>query len=133
MKKVLVVEDDKFLANAFRVKLGKEGYETKIALDGDEAIEQLATFTPDLIILDLLLPKKDGFEVLKEIKARDVWKSIPVLIASNLGQKEDIERGMNLGAIDYIVKSDLTMKGLLVKVDALTGKKSDPESRYPRA
>lgn len=118
MKKILVVEDDKFLANAFRVKLTKAQFEVKLVYDGDEALKSLLTFTPDLILLDLVLPKKDGFNVLEYIRKTPQYKDIPVIIATNLGQKEDVEKAKTLGANDYIVKSDLSMKELLKKIDS---------------
>ncbi len=116
MSKILIAEDDKFLSSAYRVKLAKEGFEVKIAENGTDLLEQLKTYTPDLIILDLVMPNKDGFEVLKEIKANDKWKMIPVIIASNLGQKDDIDQGLALGANDYIVKTDLSLSGLIAKI-----------------
>lgn len=119
MKKVLVVEDDTFLRNAYRVKLTKQGFDTKLASDGEEAITMLQTFTPDIIILDLVMPKKDGFATLAEIKAHESWKSIPVIIASNLGQKEDIDRGMKLGAKDFIIKADLSLNDLITKIHGI--------------
>ncbi len=117
--KVLIAEDDKFLANAYRVKLQKEGFEAVIAEDGEKAMEAINTTKFDLIILDLIMPKKDGFETLEEIKSNPAMAKIPVLIASNLGQKEDIDRGMELGATDYIVKSDMSMEGLVNKINEL--------------
>ncbi len=124
MKKLLIVEDDKFLLNAYRVKLQKAGFEIKIAMDGEEAIETLKGYTPDLILLDLILPKKDGFAVLEELKAKENWKKIPVLIASNLGQKEDIDRGMALGAADYVVKTDLSLDALVEEINSLLEKEN---------
>lgn len=117
MKKILVVEDDTFLANAYRVKLTKAGFEVKNAYDGDEAINVLQVFTPDLILLDIVMPQKDGFTALKEIKANEQWKSIPVILASNLGQKEDKEKGMKLGAYDFFVKTDFTLNSLIEKIN----------------
>ena len=122
MSKILVVEDDNFLANAYRVKLSKEGFEVRLARDGDEAIASLSDFMPDLIILDLVMPGKDGFTTLSELKANNKWESIPVLIASNLGQKEDIERGLKLGATDFIVKSNLSMNDFINKINYLLKK-----------
>jgi len=119
MKKILVVEDDKFLANAYRVKLTKAGFDIKIAYDGDEVAKQLETFIPDLIILDLVLPKKDGFKVLEEIKSDARWKNIPVIVASNLGQQEDINKCMKLGANGYIIKTDLSLSELVVTINTL--------------
>jgi DNA-binding response OmpR family regulator len=120
--KILVVEDDKYLRNAFRVMLTKAGFEIQLAADGDDAIAILATFHPDLILLDLIMPKRDGFSVLKEIKNNPLWKNIPVLIASNLGQKEDIDEGIKLGAIDYIVKGNLSTEEILLKIQKLLSK-----------
>lgn len=117
MAKILVVEDDKFLANAYRIKFSKAGYEIKIASDGQDAIDSLETFTPDVILLDLIMPVKDGFAVLEELKKNDKWKNIPVLVASNLGQKEDIDKSMALGAADYIVKSQMPINDILVKIN----------------
>lgn len=119
MKKILVTEDDKFLANAFRAKLTKAGFEIKIVEDGEEAMKTLETFTPDLILLDLVMPIKDGYEVLKELKAKPKWRTIPVLIATNLGQKEDLDKAMELGANGYIVKSDLTLDDLVRRINSL--------------
>lgn len=118
-RRILIVEDDKFSLNAYRVKLQKVGFEIKIAMDGEEAIEILKSYTPGLIILDLILPKKDGFSVLAELKANESWKKIPILIVSNLGQKEDIDRGMVLGAKDYVVKTDLSLDDLVKKINFL--------------
>jgi DNA-binding response OmpR family regulator len=119
MKKILVVEDDKFIANAYRVKLTKAGFEIKMAYDGEEALEILKGFTPDLMLLDLIMPIKDGFTVLAEIRANPKWASIPVLVTSNLGQKEDIDRGMQLGANGYVIKTDLSMDELVTKINSL--------------
>jgi DNA-binding response OmpR family regulator len=105
--KILIAEDDKFLLNAYRVKFSKAGFEIKIVSDGEEALEALKTFVPDAMLLDLVMPKKDGFAVLEAVKADANLKKIPVIVASNLGQKEDIERAQKLGANDYIIKSDI--------------------------
>lgn len=114
MAKILVAEDDKFLVSAYRIKLIKAGHEVKIALDGQEALDILKTFTPDVILLDLIMPVKDGFTVLEELKKNNEWKNIPVIVVSNLGQKEDIDRSMLLGATDYFVKSDMHINDVLV-------------------
>ena len=116
MAKILVAEDDKFLANAYRVKLNKAGYEIKIVSDGQEAIDSLETFTPDVILLDLIMPIKDGFVVLEELKKSDKWKNIPVIVASNLGQKEDIDRGIALGGTDYIIKNQIPINNILTNI-----------------
>jgi DNA-binding response OmpR family regulator len=116
MAKILVAEDDKFLANAYRIKFGKAGYDVQIASDGQEAIDILGTFEADIILLDLIMPIKDGFAVLDELRKNEKWKNIPVIVASNLGQKEDIDKSMLLGARDYIVKSDMHLNEVLAKI-----------------
>lgn len=122
MSKILVVEDDKYLVNAYRVKLTKAGFDVQLALDGEEALKIIPNFLPDLVLLDLILPKKDGFSVLLEMKKNPLWNKIPVIITSNLGQKEDRDRGMKLGAIDYIVKSDITLEAIIEKIQRALGK-----------
>lgn len=117
MKKILVVEDDNYLANAYRVKLTKAGFEVKNAYDGDEALNLLQTFTPDIILLDIVMPKKDGFATLEEIKANEKWKNIPVIVSSNLGQKEDRDKGLQLGATDFFIKTDFTLNSLIEKIN----------------
>lgn len=117
MTKVLVVEDDRFLTSAYKAKLVRSGFEVRIASDGEEALEELKSFLPDIILLDLVMPRKDGFTTLAEIKSQEQLKSIPVIVASNLGQKEDLDRALSLGANDYIIKSDLSMDSLVAKIN----------------
>jgi two-component system phosphate regulon response regulator PhoB/two-component system alkaline phosphatase synthesis response regulator PhoP len=117
--KVLVVEDDGFLLKAYQLKLSKAGFDLQTASDGEEAIKVLATFKPDVILLDLVMPRKDGFATLEEIKKDDTLKSIPVLVTSNLGQKEEIDRVMNLGAEDFLIKSNMSMDSLVEKIKKL--------------
>jgi DNA-binding response OmpR family regulator len=121
MKKILIAEDDRFLATAYKIKLTKAGYEVKIAVDGVEALKALAEYVPDLVILDLIMPVKDGFAVLEELKKNDAWKKIPVIVASNLGQKEDMEKATNMGATDFVVKSDLSLENLIAKIRKIVG------------
>lgn len=120
-KKILVAEDDRFLSNAYRVKLTKAGFEVKVAGDGAEALNILQTFIPDLILLDLVMPVKDGFATLEVIKADERLKMIPVIVASNLGQKEDCDRALKLGAKDFVIKSDLSLDTLIQKIHGLVG------------
>jgi two-component system, OmpR family, alkaline phosphatase synthesis response regulator PhoP len=125
MKKILVAEEDTFLANTYRVKLTKAGFEVHIVGDGQEAINSLATSVPDLIILDLLMPVKDGYKTLQEVKQNPAWAKIPVIIASNLGQKEDLDKTMQLGASDFVVKSD-SLDILIQKVTTILGQTPAP-------
>ena len=121
MKKILVVEDDTYLTNAYRVKLSKSGFEVKNAFDGEEALEVLKTYLPDLILLDIVMPKMDGFATLAEIKKNEKIKNVPVILCSNLGQKEDIDRGMNLGAKEFFIKTDFTLNNLIDKINSILG------------
>ncbi|MHB1118367.1 MAG: response regulator, partial [Minisyncoccota bacterium] len=105
MSHVLVVEDEEFLVRALKDNLESEGYDVAVAMDGEAAFDELAKRKPDLILLDLLLPKKNGFDVLKEIKEHLEWKLVPVVVLSNLGEDSEIKRALELGANDYFVKS----------------------------
>lgn len=116
-KKVLVAEDDKFLSSAYKAKLTKAGFEVTMASDGDEALKALKSYKPDVILLDLIMPNKDGFVVLEEVEQNEELKKIPVIIASNLGQKEDIDKGMALGAKDFVIKSNMSLDDLVSKIN----------------
>jgi two-component system alkaline phosphatase synthesis response regulator PhoP len=114
--KVLVVEDDAFLTGAYRVKLTKEGFEVEIAIDGEEALVKLRDFVPDVILMDIVMPRKDGFATLQDIKSSETLKNIPVIMATNLGQQGDIEKAKALGAVDLVTKSDTSMADLVTKI-----------------
>ena len=114
--KILLVEDDKFLRVLLEKRLKTEGFEVDIAVDGEEAVSKTTSFTPDLILLDIILPKKSGFTFLEEIQKDENLKKINVIILSNLGQSEDIEKGKQLGAIDYFVKASTSIEELVRKI-----------------
>ena len=121
MAKILIVEDDKFLRELIARKLTAENYQISEAIDGEEGLKKIKEEKPDLVLLDLILPGIDGFEVLSRIKEDPSLASIPVIILSNLGQREDVERGMKLGAVDYLVKAHFTPNEIIEKVkQALT-------------
>ena len=122
MPVILIVEDDRFLSSACRLKFTKSGFTVHIAMDGQEAMNILQSVRPDVIILDLVMPVKDGFTVLSELKGNDQLQSIPVIITSNLSQKEDIDKAKELGATDFIIKSDISLDDLVKKVQALLEK-----------
>ncbi|KPJ85503.1 hypothetical protein AMJ57_02890 [Parcubacteria bacterium SG8_24] len=103
--RVLIVDDDAFLASIYATKLELEQFEVLRARDGEEGLEMAQREVPDLVLLDVLMPKLDGFEVLKRIKADERLKDIPVIMLTNLGQKEDIEQALNEGATDYLIKA----------------------------
>lgn len=115
-KLVLVAEDDKYYANIYRTKLNKEGYEIMVAGNGEEALKAAREKKPALILLDLIMPVKDGFETLKELKADAALKSVKVVVLSNLGQEEDIKKAKNLGAADYLVKTNLSITEMVEKI-----------------
>ncbi|HSW66295.1 MAG TPA: response regulator [Bacillota bacterium] len=117
--KILVVEDDSFLLKAYQAKLTNAGFEIQTATNGELALTALETFAPDVILLDLVMPRKDGFTTLQEIKANDKLKNIPVIVTTNLGQPDDIKRVMDLGALECIIKSNLSLSDLVAKLRAL--------------
>lgn len=111
-KKVLVVEDDVFLSDIYKSKLTLQKLNVIIANDGEEAIKMAQEEMPQLIILDILLPKKNGIEVLEVLKKMEKTKNIPVIIASNLDQTETGKKGMGSGADDYFIKSEISLEEL---------------------
>ncbi|MCK4554248.1 response regulator [Candidatus Parcubacteria bacterium] len=117
-KKILVVEDDQFLRDLCVKKLNQSGYNVDFAVDGQEGLKKSIKNNPDLILLDLIMPGIDGFDVLQQVRANKN-KSIaetPVIILSNLGQKSDIEKALELGASDYLIKAHFTTDDILSKV-----------------
>lgn len=116
MAKILIVEDDRFLSELITQKIGAEGYEVSLAMDGEQALVKAKEEKPHLILLDLILPTMDGFAVLQQLKASPETQNIPVIILSNLGQKEDVERGMQLGAIDFMIKANFTPNEIIAKI-----------------
>ena len=116
---LLIVEDDILLATTMRDKFVSVGFTVKIAPDGVVAIKALKSQLPQVVLLDILLPQKNGFDILSEMKTDPIWKQIPVVIASNLESDKDIDKGYALGAGDYIVKSNLSLNDLVQKVTFL--------------
>ena len=115
-KKILIIEDDKFLRELIARKLAKDGYNVSEAVDGEEGVKKAKETKPDLVLLDLILPEMDGFEVLSKIKEDPASSLIPVIILSNLGQKEDIEKGLKMGAADYLIKAHFTPGEIVEKI-----------------
>lgn len=114
--KIVLVEDDQFLSKVLALRLREEGFNVVAAFDGEQGIMVTKNERPDLVLLDLLLPKKSGFEVLEEIKKDENTKKIPVIILSNLGQQTDIDKGIQLGAVDYLVKANFGIKDIVAKI-----------------
>jgi DNA-binding response OmpR family regulator len=118
-QKILIIEDDQFIRESIVQRLKKEGYEASAAIDGEEGIKKVKEEKPALVLLDLVLPVLDGFEVLTKMKEDPSLSSIPVIILSNLDQKEDVERGLKLGAVDHLVKAHFTPGEIIEKVRAV--------------
>lgn len=116
--KILLVEDDAFLHKVLSQRLKEEGYDVTVATDGEIAVANARDLHPDLILLDLILPKKSGFEVLTDIRALPGCAKLPVVVLSNLGQQEDIDQVKKLGVKDYLVKADHSLSEMVAKVKA---------------
>lgn len=102
---VLLIEDDRDTLEMYKTKLEMDGYKVHVAYDGEEGLRRATDLRPDIIFLDIRLPKKDGLEVLRDLRAQDVTADIPVIILSNFGEKELVERGLKLGALEFLVKA----------------------------
>ncbi len=121
-KTILLVEDDSFVSDIYQKKIESEGFKIITAENGIEAIKKLKEFTPDLILLDIVMPYMDGMDVLKEIKANEKWKTIPVILLTNLSEKEKIEEAIGIGADDYLIKSHFTPSEVISKVNLILKK-----------
>jgi len=119
MPKILIVEDEEFLSDMYKIKFEQAGYTTIVAGDGLEGFELAKKEQPDLVLLDLILPKLDGFKVLAKLREESSTKKIKVFILSNLGQSDEVNKGMETGADGYFIKANLTPSQLLEKVDAI--------------
>ena len=114
--KILIAEDDQFLTKIYRMTLEQEGFEVTLAKDGVQAMEFVKKDKPAVILLDIIMPKKDGFEVLKELKESAEFKDIPVLVLSNLGQESDIAKARKAGAVDYVIKGNVEVEDVIKKI-----------------
>lgn len=124
--KILIVEDDEFLAGIYETKFTLEGFKVTRAGDGEQALKLAKSKKPDIILLDILLPKLDGFAVLKILKAEAETKNIPVILLTNLGQRDDVQKGLGLGATDYLIKTHFKPSETVAKVkNALAGKREE--------
>ncbi len=121
MKTILFIEDESALQKTFGEILRREGYEMISALDGETGLKLCKTKKPDLIILDLVLPKLHGFEVLKKVKADEEIKDIPVIVLTNLETMSDVEKAIELGATTYLVKANYSLEEVISKVKKALG------------
>lgn len=120
---ILIIEDDKFLRELISRKLINEGFKIDEAIDGEEGLKKAQKVRPSLILLDLILPGLDGFEILERIKDDPSTSAIPVLILSNLGQRDEVERGLKLGAVDFLVKAHFTPEEIVEKIKEVLSKR----------
>jgi CheY-like chemotaxis protein len=109
---VLLIEDDPAVLEMYRMKLELDGYRVNVAVDGEEGIERATELKPDIIFLDIRLPKKDGFEVLQALRQNEDTAAIPVIMLSNYGEKELVDRGLKLGAHEFLIKAQTTPSSL---------------------
>lgn len=121
-KKILLIEDEKIMVNLFEKKLTKEGYDVSVAWDGEEGLLKMKEVKPDLIILDIIMPEKGGFEVMEEMVKNKELKKIPIIIVSNSGQPVELGRAKKLGAKDWLIKTEFDSQEILDKVIKQIGK-----------
>lgn len=120
---ILLVEDDSFISGMYHTKLSGLGYAVEVVEEGETAWNRLQKDPlPDLVLLDVVLPKKDGFEILEGLRKAERTKKLPVILLTNLGQKPDVERGAKLGADDYIIKAHYTPTEVVEKISKLLAK-----------
>lgn len=112
-KLIIVAEDDQYYADIYKSKLTQEGFEVMITENGEETLKAAREKKPDLILLDLVMPIKDGFEVLEELMMEDSLKSVKVIVFSNLGKEEDVDRAKKLGAAEYLVKANTSIQEMV--------------------
>lgn len=115
-KTILLVEDDEFLAELYATKLNLEGYTVFLASDGEKGFKIATDKLPNLILLDIILPKMDGFEMLKKLKTNKKTDKIPVILLTNLSQKDEVKKGLDLGANDYLIKAHFMPSEVINKI-----------------
>lgn len=115
-KKILIVEDEEIVLSLLEKKLKNEGYEVYSAKDGEEGIKKMKEVKPDLVLLDIIMPKKGGFEVMEEMKKEEQLKDIPVIVISNSGQPVELDKAKSLGAKDWLIKTEFDPQEVLEKV-----------------
>ena len=122
--KVLIVEDESSLLELYRLALQRAGFAVDTAADGAAGLQQIAKTRPDLVLLDILMPQVDGYQLLRRLKRDVATRDVPVVIFSNLSQKEEIEKGLKLGARDFIIKTSITPPELVAKVQGWVGEEA---------
>lgn len=120
---ILLLEDDAFIAGMFQAKMAMMGYTVRVATDGETGWKELTSDPPDLLLLDVVLPKKDGFEILTALRKDQNLKNLPVLLLTNLSQKPDVQKGLDLGADDYIIKAHFTPAEVVEKIEQVLARR----------
>ena len=118
-KKLLLIEDDPFIRDIYNVKFSQEGFEVTMAENGVEALKKMEELVPDIILLDIVMPYMDGMETLKNIRSKEEWKKIPVIMLTNISEKEKITESEDYGISDYLIKSQFTPSEVVQKVKTL--------------
>ncbi|QQG46142.1 MAG: response regulator [Candidatus Niyogibacteria bacterium] len=119
-KKILIVDDDEFLLDMYAIKFRESGFEIEVTISGPSALDKIKNgFSPDIILLDIVMPGMDGFEFLKQLKKENLAPSAEVVILTNLGQKEDVQKGLAMGAKDYVIKAHHTPSEIVAKVKSI--------------
>ena len=126
-QKVLVVEDDQVMAGLLTDKLAKKEMDVSYAVDGESCFKEIGKSVPDIILLDLILPGTSGFDVLQKIKNDGRTKNIPVIILSNLGSRDEIKKGLDMGADAYLIKANILIDEIIAKIQEVLQKKLNKE------
>ncbi|MFA5047485.1 MAG: response regulator [Patescibacteria group bacterium] len=121
---ILIVEDDIFLADLYRTKFELEGFKVVVAYDGEKGLEMAKKNKPDVILLDLVLPKMSGFTILENLRSTAEFKDCPIILLTNLSQKSDVEKGIKMGASDYLIKAHFMPSEVVDKIKKLANKKN---------
>jgi len=117
MKNILLVEDDIFLVDIYKKKFSEAGFNVDVADDGEMALEKVKEIKPDIVLLDIILPNFDGWEILQKIRADQELKNVKVIMLSNLGQKEEVEKGIAMGATKYLIKAHFTPSEVVKEIE----------------
>lgn len=119
---ILIIEDDSFISDMYKIKFESEGFGVKVATDGIQGLEVAQRWQPDLVLLDVVMPKMDGFTVLQNFKEKPEVRDIPVIMLTNLGQKDSVSKALKLGAADYIIKAHFTPLEVVEKIKEFLNK-----------
>ena len=123
-RKILIVEDDNFVAEVYSTKLLEMGYDVRIAQNGEEGMSLIEKEKPDLVLLDIIMPVMGGIEMLETLKKNPSWEDIPVILLTNVGEKDSIQKVHQLGVADYLIKSHFTPAEVIEKIEAVLTKPS---------